>query len=50
MYGASASARSCGVGLGDDRVEAVNQCHVSLGFVVPAAALGVLGEGLGVDA
>ena len=38
--------RSRGVGLGDDRVEAVDEGDVPLRFVVPAAALSVVGEGL----
>lgn len=38
------------IGLGDDHVEAVDECGVSLRFVVPAAARRVVGEGLGVDA
>src|SRR5208283_4915792 len=35
---------SCGVGVSDDRVEAVDEGGVAAGFVVPAAALGVFGE------
>src|SRR5208337_4068137 len=35
---------SCGVGVSDDRVEAVDEGGVATGFVVPAAALGVFGE------
>jgi hypothetical protein len=38
------------VGVGDDRIEATDERGVSLGFVVAAAALGVAGERLSIDA
>jgi len=41
---------SCGVRLGDERVEPVDERRVAAGFVVPAAVAGVCGERLRVDA
>jgi hypothetical protein len=42
--------RSGGVGLGDDGLEAFDEREVTVGFVVPAACLGVFGELAGVGA